>query len=94
MAAWKWWNKQTNPDWLVEPTEPTEPVETTDAAERSSLNGSGGLSMVDPLDEDEGTSGLERVDGSVDAGLDPEVEAKQADADHPDDEEGRGGAHP
>ena len=78
----------------MEPTEPTEPVETTDAAERSSLNGSGRLSMVDPLDEDAGTSSLERVDGSVDTGLDPEVEAKQADADLPDDEEGRGGPHP
>lgn len=93
VLAWKWWSRQTNPDWLVEPTEPTEPVEAADAAERASLNGSGQLSMVDPLDESEPSS-LERVDGSADAGLDPEVEAKQADADRTDDEEGRGGAHP
>ncbi|MFI6683007.1 DUF5324 family protein [Streptomyces sp. NPDC050485] len=23
-AAWRWWDKQANPDWLVEPPEPTE----------------------------------------------------------------------
>ncbi|MCZ9336762.1 DUF5324 family protein, partial [Streptomyces sp. TRM76130] len=23
-AAWKWWDKQANPDWLVEPPEATE----------------------------------------------------------------------
>lgn len=23
-AAWKWWDKQANPDWLVEPPAPTE----------------------------------------------------------------------
>ncbi|MFE6687836.1 DUF5324 family protein [Streptomyces sp. NPDC057743] len=24
VAAWKWWDKQANPDWLVEPPAPTE----------------------------------------------------------------------
>jgi hypothetical protein len=23
-AAWRWWDKQANPDWLVEPPAPTE----------------------------------------------------------------------
>ncbi|WP_406266771.1 DUF5324 family protein [Actinacidiphila glaucinigra] len=32
-AAWKWWSKQTNPDWLVEPAPATE------VADRASLNG-------------------------------------------------------
>ncbi|PZT69070.1 transcriptional regulator [Streptomyces sp. SW4] len=27
-AAWKWWDKQANPDWLVEPPEATEVPET------------------------------------------------------------------
>ncbi|MFF2850072.1 DUF5324 family protein [Streptomyces sp. NPDC058001] len=51
-AAWKWWDKQANPDWLVEPPAATE---VSDGGKR-----------------------LGSVDGS---GLDPEVEAKQAEAD-------------
>ncbi|MCE7080685.1 DUF5324 family protein [Streptomyces sp. ST2-7A] len=47
-AAWRWWDRQTNPDWLVEPPAPTELGEGV-------------------LDEP--------------AVLDPEVEAKQAEAD-------------
>lgn len=48
-AAWKWWTKQTNPDWLVEPAPPT------DLAERSGTGGEGTrpLHSVDgsPVDE-------------------------------------------
>ncbi|NEB79712.1 DUF5324 family protein [Streptomyces sp. SID14478] len=54
VAAWKWWDKQANPDWLVEPPAATEVPDT-------------------------GT--LSSVDGSGQTGLDPEVQAKQADAD-------------
>lgn len=52
-AAWKWWSKQTNPDWLVEPAPATE------VADRASLNGGVGAdasfgkvdgSPVDALD--------------------------------------------
>ncbi|MFF4015530.1 DUF5324 family protein [Streptomyces sp. NPDC001843] len=50
-AAWKWWDKQANPDWLVEPPAATEVPE------------SGRLSSVD---------------GSGEAPLDPEVQAKAA----------------
>ncbi|MEE1930044.1 DUF5324 family protein [Streptomyces sp. TRM 70351] len=56
MAAWRWWDQQANPDWLVEPPAPT------DVTERSAL------STVDGAPEDA-------------ASLDPEVQAKQADAD-------------
>ncbi|MFD9603555.1 DUF5324 family protein [Streptomyces sp. NPDC059970] len=52
-AAWRWWDKQANPDWLVEPPAPTE---VSDRAPLSSVDGSGPSS------------------------LDPEVQAKQADA--------------
>ncbi|KOV63591.1 nosiheptide resistance regulatory protein [Streptomyces sp. MMG1121] len=42
-AAWKWWDKQANPDWLVEPpaaTEVPEPVRlaSVDTADDSSLD--------------------------------------------------------
>jgi hypothetical protein len=89
-AAWKWWSKQTNPDWLVEPPEPT------DVADRAPMNGSGTLTVVDPVEHANGSPNgvVGQVDGSIDAdGLDPEVEAKQADADQRDDE-GRGGTYP
>lgn len=72
IAAWKWWNKQTNPDWLVEPAAATE------VGERGTT-----LTVVDPLDDSSASvngSGpdVDRVDGSPEVGgLDPEVEAKQ-----------------
>ncbi|GAA1358666.1 DUF5324 family protein [Streptomyces beijiangensis] len=53
-VAWKWWDKQANPDWLVEPPAPTE------------------VSSDRPP--------LTSVDGSGQAVLDPEVQAKQAEA--------------
>lgn len=52
-AAWKWWDKQANPDWLVEPPAATE---VPDGAPLTSVDGSG--------------QGI----------LDPEVRAKQAEA--------------
>ncbi|GGU41904.1 DUF5324 family protein [Streptomyces violascens] len=36
-AAWRWWDKQANPDWLVEPPEPTE---VTDRPPLTSVDGS------------------------------------------------------
>jgi hypothetical protein len=50
-AAWKWWDKQANPDWLVEPPAATEVPES---------------------------GRLASVDGSGQAVLDPEVQAKEA----------------
>ncbi|GAX54112.1 DUF5324 family protein [Streptomyces olivochromogenes] len=43
-AAWKWWDKQANPDWLVEPPAATEVPE---AGRLSSVDGTG-LSDLDP----------------------------------------------
>ncbi|QIQ03786.1 DUF5324 family protein [Streptomyces liangshanensis] len=43
-AAWKWWDKQANPDWLVEPPAATE---MSDRAPLTSVDGS---HPVDPLD--------------------------------------------
>ena len=42
-AAWKWWDKQANPDWLVEPPAATEVPESS---RLSSVDGSGQL--LDP----------------------------------------------
>ncbi|MEV5987251.1 DUF5324 family protein [Streptomyces sp. NPDC052051] len=44
-AAWKWWDKQTNPDWLVEPPAATEVPQGDRLA---SVDGSG----ANPLDPD------------------------------------------
>ncbi|MGW1072170.1 DUF5324 family protein [Streptomyces sp. NPDC002537] len=38
-AAWRWWDKQANPDWLVEPPAPTEVADRTPLA---SVDGSAG----------------------------------------------------
>jgi hypothetical protein len=43
-AAWKWWDKQANPDWLVEPPAATEVPETS---RLTSVDGSG-QSVLDP----------------------------------------------
>jgi hypothetical protein len=58
-AAWKWWDKQANPDWLVEPPAATE---VPDRAPLSSVDGT--------------------------SRLDPEVQAKQAEAEAEPDAEG------
>jgi hypothetical protein len=61
-AAWKWWDKQANPDWLVEPPAATEVPES---------------------------SRLTSVDGSGQSVLDPEVQAKQAEEEASNRDEGR-----
>ncbi|WP_251094158.1 DUF5324 family protein [Streptomyces sp. Caat 7-52] len=43
-AAWKWWDKQANPDWLVEPPAATE---VPDSPRLSSVDGTG-ASGLDP----------------------------------------------
>lgn len=44
VAAWKWWNRQNNPEWLIEPSEATE------VSDRAAMNGSGTLTVVEPMD--------------------------------------------
>jgi hypothetical protein len=61
-ATWKWWDKQANPDWLVEPPAATEVSET---------------------------GRLTSVDGSGQSVLDPEVQAKEAEEDAAQHDEGR-----
>ncbi|MFE0875143.1 DUF5324 family protein [Streptomyces smyrnaeus] len=60
--AWRWWDRQANPDWLVEPPAATE---VGDRASLSSVNGSPARS-------------------GDDTALDPEVQAKQDDAESED----------
>ncbi|MGW4106491.1 DUF5324 family protein [Streptomyces sp. NPDC004976] len=43
-AAWKWWDKQANPDWLVEPPAATD---VSDSARLTSVDGSD-LGALDP----------------------------------------------
>ncbi len=47
VAGWKWWSKQTNPDWLVEPAEPTDMHDRATLAAESK-NGSGPAEELDP----------------------------------------------
>jgi uncharacterized protein DUF5324 len=51
-AAWRWWDKQANPDWLVEPPEATEAGDRS-GAHLASVNGSGGdRTALDPNEEE------------------------------------------
>ncbi|MFI0738018.1 DUF5324 family protein [Streptomyces sp. NPDC021100] len=45
VAAWRWWDKQANPDWLVEPPAATE---IADRPHLTSVDGSGDRSPLDP----------------------------------------------
>jgi hypothetical protein len=82
-AAVKWWTKQSNPDWLVEPSEPTEVSDRIGPGTT--------LTVVDTLEDSGSVNGsgpkVDRVDGSPEAEVDPEVEAKQAEADRPEDDD-------
>lgn len=63
-VAWRWWDKQANPDWLVEPPAPTE---VDDRAPLTSVDGSGST-VLDPDARDEqsdaDTDGPDAVDGT------------------------------
>ncbi|MFB7555487.1 DUF5324 family protein [Streptomyces brevispora] len=63
-VAWRWWDKQANPDWLVEPPAPTE---VDDRAPLTSVDGSGSA-VLDPDARDEQsdaeTDGPDAVDGT------------------------------
>ncbi|MDT3395208.1 DUF5324 family protein [Streptomyces sp. B1866] len=66
-AAWKWWDRQASPDWLVEPPAATE----ADASEQSAQSArSAGPEQADEAATQDDT-----------AHLDPEVRKKEAEAD-------------
>lgn len=58
-VAWRWWDKQANPDWLVEPPAPTE---VSEPGPLSSVDGSGPA----PLDPESGETGEARGNRSTD----------------------------
>ncbi|MFF1645002.1 DUF5324 family protein [Streptomyces sp. NPDC058240] len=66
-AAWRWWDKQANPDWLVEPPAATE---VSDRAPLTSVDGSGPAPLDPELrakqaeSETDGSDGPEGVDGT------------------------------
>jgi hypothetical protein len=58
-AAWKWWDKQANPDWLVEPPAATEVPET---GRLSSVDGSGQSDLAPEVQVKEAEEAAERDD--------------------------------
>ncbi|MFD4030552.1 DUF5324 family protein [Streptomyces sp. NPDC058637] len=63
-AAWKWWDKQANPDWLVEPPAPTEVAD--DRAPLASVDGSV-PTVLDPevrAKQDEDEAGADNAEGT------------------------------
>ncbi|MFF4669398.1 DUF5324 family protein [Streptomyces sp. NPDC001279] len=61
-AAWRWWDKQANPDWLVEPSAPTE---VSESGPLSSVDGSG-PAPLDPESGEAGENGEARRNGGAD----------------------------
>lgn len=59
-AAWRWWDKQANPDWLVEPPAPTE---VSDHAPLTSVDGTG-PTVLDPDVQAKEDDGSDEVDGT------------------------------
>ncbi|CAL9513960.1 hypothetical protein SUDANB176_03711 [Streptomyces sp. enrichment culture] len=49
-AAWKWWDKQANPDWLVEPPAATD---VSESATLTSVDGSGGSTLAPEVEAKE-----------------------------------------
>ncbi|WP_051951178.1 DUF5324 family protein [Actinacidiphila yeochonensis] len=79
LAVWRWWSSQNNPEWLVEPSEATE------VGERSGMNGSATLTVVDPLDEGGSLNGSSARVDHVD-GLAPDATGHGIDAERRDGE--------
>ncbi|WP_314614355.1 DUF5324 family protein [Streptomyces stackebrandtii] len=73
-AAWKWWDKQANPDWLVEPPAPTEVGE---GSALSSGDGNGGF--LDPEVEFKESEAEAEIE--ADAEIEAEAAADAAEAD-------------
>lgn len=60
-AAWRWWDKQANPDWLVEPPAPTE---VSDRAPLTSVDGSGPTVLDPEVRAKQDDAGPDEVDGT------------------------------
>ncbi|MFE7581728.1 DUF5324 family protein [Streptomyces gardneri] len=69
-AAWKWWDKQANPDWLVEPPAPTEVGE---GSALSSVDGNGGF--LDPEVEFKENEAEIQAEAEIEAEAEAEAEA-------------------
>jgi hypothetical protein len=84
LMAWKWWQKQSNPDWLVEPPAATLPPRSTPATATSApAASSAGAPAAAATAGPKATKVTKRSPGSdqeQDPELDPEVAAKQAEA--------------
>ncbi|MFI6419322.1 DUF5324 family protein [Streptomyces sp. NPDC050842] len=72
-AAWKWWDKQANPDWLVEPPAPTEVGE---GSTLSSADGSNGF--LDPEVQFKETEAEIEADAEIEAEAEAEADAEAA----------------
>ncbi|MEU3744960.1 MULTISPECIES: DUF5324 family protein [Streptomyces] len=69
-AAWKWWDKQANPDWLVEPPAPTEVGE---GSALSSGDGNGGF--LDPEVEFKENEAEIQAEAEAEAEIEADAEA-------------------
>ncbi|QMU66848.1 DUF5324 family protein [Streptacidiphilus sp. P02-A3a] len=78
VVAWKWWQRQSNPDWLVEPPVSPLPLRTTPATgpvTGSSASSAGPLAPEDPAAERADTT-AEEEEYDVEAAIEAEIEGR------------------
>ncbi|MFF8275508.1 DUF5324 family protein [Streptomyces lateritius] len=75
-AAWKWWDKQANPDWLVEPPAATE---IDEASESSSGTSPSPLSSVDGSGSLDSEVEAKQAEAEAEAQVEAESDAERDD---------------
>lgn len=71
VVAWRWWDRQVNPDWMVEPPDATEPADADAATTR----------MVDDTEYMDRDARIDRADAGRAPDADADAQARQAAAD-------------
>jgi len=89
VAAWKWWQRQSNPDWLVEPPVTPLPLRTTPATGPASGSSASGALPLDPeVEAKQADTEADEDEYDVEAAIEAEIEAREqlADEDRPEDD--------
>ncbi|MFJ5782299.1 DUF5324 family protein [Streptomyces hydrogenans] len=79
-AAWKWWDRQANPDWLVEPPAPTEMDEGSGMPSASGVPDVQSEAGTGVVEESRGVVEAETESGST-AGIEPVPETESTEPD-------------
>ena len=86
VAAYKWWQRQSNPDWLVEPPVTPLPLRTTPATGPATGSSASGTLPLDPeVQAKQADTAAEEEEYDVEAAIEAEIEGR----DEPDEGDDR-----